>query len=348
MSGPVRPMHICFVGYMVGRRPGRVTSQGLIVSRLLEQAGYLVTCVSSVPNRVLRMLDTVSTLLLRLGSTDVVVVETYSGLSFVLADVASCIARWFGRPVILVLHGGALPEFTARFPRWTRRVLGRASRLVAPSPYLARTAVRLGLEAHVIPNVVVRLSDYPYRRRGRLRPRMFWMRAFHEIYNPLMAVRVLARLRESYPDATLTMAGQDKGMLDEVRRFAKARGLEKAVRFPGFLDYGGKVREAEDCDICINTSRIDNMPVAVIEACAIGMPVVATDVGGIRDLLTECETALLVPPDDDRAMADSVARLLGDESLAGRLSQNGRVLALRCSWEQVYPQWAGIFEKVLR
>lgn len=348
LSAPARPMHICFVGYMVGRRAGYVTSQGLIVSRLLEQAGYLVTCVSSVPNRVLRMLDTVLTLLCRLWSADVVVVETYSGPSFFLADVASGMARLFGRPVVLVLHGGALPEFSRRFPRWTRRVLARASHLVAPSPYLARLANQLRLKVQVIPNVVVRLGEYPYRRREEVRPRLFWMRAFHEIYNPLMAVRVLGRLRAVYPDATLIMAGQDKGELGAVQQFARACGLEDVVRFPGFLDFDGKTREAFRCDVCINTNRVDNMPVAVVEACAMGLPVVATSVGGIRDLLTDGETGLIVPDGDDRAMADAVASLVENAALAAKLSENGRALAMRSSWEQVQPQWAAVFAKVSR
>jgi glycosyltransferase involved in cell wall biosynthesis len=169
------------------------------------------------------------------------------------------------------------------------------------------------------------------------------MRSFHPIYNPLMALRVLRRVRETLPDATLTMGGQDKGLAAGLRRDAARLGVADAVRFVGFLDLAGKAREGGAADIFINTSRIDNTPVAVIEAGAMGLPVVSTDVGGIRDLLSDGVSGLLVPDGDVDAMADAILRLVGDPPLAERLSTNGRVLAETSSWEHVRACWARLF-----
>lgn len=147
--------------------------------------------------------------------------------------------------------------------------------------------------------------------------------------------------------ATLVMAGQNKGMEAEVRQLAKELALDGAVRFAGFLNMEDKIREGNDADIFINTNNIDNMPVSVIEACAMGLPVVATNVGGIPDLLTDEETGLLVPHDDVEAMVKAICRLLKEPGLAGRLSANGRRLAERVSWDQVYPQWERILADVM-
>jgi glycosyltransferase involved in cell wall biosynthesis len=173
------------------------------------------------------------------------------------------------------------------------------------------------------------------------------MRSFHPVYNPLMAIRVLARLRATMPTASLVMAGQDKGLEFETRRLAEALGLNGAVHFPGFLDMAAKVKEGDAADIYINTNHVDNMPVTVVEACAVGLPVVATAVGGVPDLLTDGETGLLVPDDDDQAMTTAIHRLLNDPALATRLSTNGRQLAERSSWEQVRPLWERIFAEVM-
>jgi asparagine synthetase B (glutamine-hydrolysing) len=70
-------------------------------------------------------------------------------------------------------------------------------------------------------------------------------------------------------------------------------------------------------------------------------------VGGIPDLLTDGETGLLVPDDDDEAMAKAILRLLNDPALAGRLSANGRQLAERSSWENVRLQWEELFAQVM-
>ena len=115
----------------------------------------------------------------------------------------------------------------------------------------------------------------------------------------------------------------------------------------GFLDIQGKVREGNAADIFINTNRVDNMPVGVVEACAMGLPVVATAVGGVPDLLTDCETGLLVPDSDDAAMVKAIKRLVSESGLAASLSANGRRLAERSSWESVLPQWDQVFSEVM-
>src|SRR5262245_56483075 len=143
------------------------------------------------------------------------------------------------------------------------------------------------------------------------------------------------------------MAGQDKGLEFEIRRLAEELGLNGAVHFPGFLDMAAKVKEGDAADIYINTNHVDNMPVTVVEACAMGLPVVATAVGGVPDLLTDGETGLLVPDNDDQAMTAAIQRLLNDPALAMRLSTNGRLLAERSSWEQVRPLWERIFAEVM-
>jgi glycosyltransferase involved in cell wall biosynthesis len=173
------------------------------------------------------------------------------------------------------------------------------------------------------------------------------MRSFHDVYNPAMAIRVLERLRATHSGATLVMGGQDKGTEIETRRLARRLGLEDATRFPGFLDMEGKLREGESADIFINTSHVDNMPVAVVEAAAFGIPVVSTSVGGVMDLLTDRETALLVPDGDVDAMTGAIRLLLADQELAGRLSAGGRTLAERSGWDRVRPQWDEVFVKVL-
>jgi glycosyltransferase involved in cell wall biosynthesis len=216
---------------------------------------------------------------------------------------------------------------------------------VTPSSFLATVAAVYCRAPRIIPNVID-VAAYPFRARDRVRVRLFWMRSFHQVYNPMMALRVLARVRSACPDATLVMAGQDKGLEQSVRREAARLGLNGAVRFVGFLNAAGKIREGERADIFLNTSSVDNLPGAVLEACAMGLPVVSTDVGGIRYLLNEERTGLLVPDGDCDAMADAVLRLMDEPRLAARLSTNGRRLAEQFSWERVGPQWEQLFAEL--
>jgi L-malate glycosyltransferase len=337
---------LCFVGPMIGRNPGCVTTPGEILTDLFVAAGYPVISVSGSPNRYRRLLEISSTLIRRRGDIDIQCLQVYGGRSFLVEDIASWLGQLFEWPLVMSLHGGLIPDLIRRFPRWSSRILSRADAIVAPSEYLARVVAGQGFDVEIIPNVID-LSLYPYRHRRQLSPRLFWMRTFHPSYNPEMAIRVLALVRRVVPETTLVIAGQDKGRQRAVRRLAQKLGVSDAVRFPGYLNMPAKLTEGSTADIFLNTNRVDNMPVSIIEACAMGLPVVATNVGGIPDLLIDHETALLVPDNDDQAMAAAVLRLLGDPDLAGLLSTNGRTLAERSSWEQVRPQWERLFNTLI-
>lgn len=335
-------MRICFVGAMLGRHPGFGMTQGMVLAEHFEKAGHQVVATSAVKNRYLRLLDILITLFRTRRVVDVQCLEIYGGPSFVVEDCASWLAVLFGQRLIMVLHGGALPEFVARHPRWAARVLRRADTLVAPSPFLVKAASRWGFNAKVIPNVID-LEMYPYRQRRELRPRLFWMRAFHPLWNPEMALRAFAEVRKRLPDAVMVMGGQDKGSRAEMQRLAQQLHVEDAVKFPGFLDMDAKVRAGDAADIFLNTNRVDNMPVAIVEAGAMGLPVVSTSVGGVPDLLTDGQSGLLVPDNDHEAMTEAVFRLLNDPELAARLSAGGRRVAEQSAWETVRPQWERVF-----
>jgi L-malate glycosyltransferase len=337
---------LAFVGPMIGSHRGQTTTQGLILSRLFAQAGYQVVIASGALNRYIRLADIALTLIRERHNIDILILEVYGGPSFIVEDTASALGRIFNHRIIMWLHGGAMPQFMARYPKWTKRVLRRGDLLVAPSTYLARAVETHGFKASVIPNVID-LPAYNYKQRRSLTPRLFWMRSFHPIYNPELALRALAHLRHSLPEARLVMAGKDGGSESQTRQLARQLGLESAVEFTGFLDMAGKARVGNDCDIFLNTSRIDNMPVALVEACAMGLPVVSTEVGGVTDLLANRQTGLLVMNNCEKAIAGAVEELVADANLAERLSMNGRQIAERSSWERVRPQWEKIFSEVL-
>src|SRR5688500_2380788 len=230
-----RVLHLCFVGHMLGRNPGHVTTQGQIVADLFSGDGFHVTSVSSKLNRIVRIIDIIATLVRGVKSYDVVVLETFSGLSFVMADVVSLVCKLLDLPLVMFLHGGNLPAFMRKHPRWVGRVLRRADRLASPSEFMAASFRDHGYEVAVVQNVV-EIGGYPFRERKEVRPHLVWMRSFHEIYIPEMAVHVLSGLRRIWHDATLTMAGADKGLRPRVEKLAADLGLSDSIRFVGFLD----------------------------------------------------------------------------------------------------------------
>ncbi len=330
---------------MLGTHPGRAVSQPETLATLLAADGYRTRQTSSVRQPVGRGAAMAADMVLWRAEVDVVVVAVFSGRAFAYAELASLLGRRMGKAVVLHLHGGALPTFAAAHRRRVDRVLQRADVVVAPSAYLAGAFAGRGPDVRVIPNALP-VATYRFREREAVRPRLLWMRAFEDLYRPRLAIEVLARVRSTVPGATLTMAGQDGAELGALQAEVRRMGLTEAVSFPGFLDEAAKRAAFDAHDVVLTTSRVDNMPVSVLEAAASGLPVVAFPVGGIPDLLTHDQTALLARDGDPDDMARAVGRLLTEPGLAGRLSRNGRRLAEACDWLVVRGQWDDLLARL--
>ena len=337
------------VGPLLGHHPGWVVSQGERLAERLGDDGVTVRTTSGRIGRAARAVDTGRTVRSWKGDVDVVVVMVFSGPGFAMADLATRSAGALGVPVVLWLHGGNLPGFTHRHRRWAGTVRRRAAAIVAPSPYLvgamgATTAPPPGRAPVVIPNVLAEACR-PFVPRRPLRPRLLWMRTFHPLYRPEWAIDVLARLLDHCPDATLTMAGQDRGGLSTVRTKVHDAGLDQHVRFAGFLDAPAKDHAFADHDLFVNTSAADNAPVSLLEAAAHGLPIVSTAVGGIPDLFPDGGAALLA--DDPTGLAEAAVRLLDDADLATALASAAHERARESTWERVGPRWHHLLEEVV-
>lgn len=337
MSGRRQPV-LGFVGIHAGRRKDQVISQNETLAALFESIGVRVRRTSAVKRPALRTAHQIVSLLSWRGRVDAVIVAVFSGPSFWIADFSSFLSRWNGSRTVLFLHGGALGSFGARHRRRVERVFDRADLILAPSSFLADGFRAWGYDVRLIPNVLA-IERYEHRSRPEARPRLLWMRTFFEHYNPQMAVEVLDRVVAHHPTATMTMAGADQGLLADVQALARERGLDDRITFPGYMDLEAKKAAFADHDIFLNTNRVDNMPVSVLEAAASGLVPVATSVGGIPDLLTDGVDAVLVPDEDVEAMADAVLELLSDPDRYAELGRGARALAERSSWTAVHQRW---------
>ena len=139
------------------------------------------------------------------------------------------------------------------------------------------------------------------------------------------------------------MVGPDKdGSLQTTKAFAESIGV--AVNFTGQLAKEDWWQLASEHDIFINTTHFDNTPVSVMEAMALGLPVVSTNVGGIPYLLTDKENALLVPDNDDKAMAKVILDLLEDQEKVNLITRNARSFIAQMDWKAVKEEWKGVLK----
>ncbi|HSB38404.1 MAG TPA: glycosyltransferase family 4 protein [Gaiellaceae bacterium] len=137
---------------------------------------------------------------------------------------------------------------------------------------------------------------------------------------------LLEALERIGSDCRAALVGEGPG-LQEVTSGIVARGLSGRVELLGARGDVAGVLAASD--IFVLSSRSEGLPVSILEAMAAGLPVVATDVGGVTEAVVDGETGLVVPPADPEALAAALERLVVDGGLRRRLGAAGRARALR-------------------
>lgn len=317
---------------------------GMDLASRFQACGWAVLLTSSHENRLWRLLDMVSTIFLKRQSYQIAHVDVFSGFAFLWAEVVCWALRVLRKPYVLTLHGGNLPVFVKKWPGRVRNLLSSAVVVTAPSQYLFQKMKPYCRSLEFLPNPI-NLPAYSFQERKQPVPRLVWLRAFHHIYNPSLAPRVLALLADIFPEIKLTMIGPDKrdGSFELTQKVAQDLGVQDRIIYTGSVRKT-KVPEAlQQGDIFINTTNIDNTPISILEALACGLCVVTTNVGGLPYLLEDGVDALLVPPDDPQAMANAIRCLLTEPGLAEKLSTNARRKVEGFDWSVILPQWERLF-----
>lgn len=315
----------------------------------LSSAGWQVIASSTKANRFYRLGDMLRTAYRNRAQYDIAQVDVYSGSAFIWAEAVCALLRQMKKRYVLTLHGGNLPVFAKRAETRIRRLFDSAAAITVPSPYMLDQMRPYSDQLLLLPNPL-NISNYDFRLRTMPAPKLMWLRAFHETYNPSLAPKVISLLSPQFPDIHLTMVGPDKGdgALQNAQKVAVELGVSEKISFPGSVPKKDVPHWLNSGDIFINTTNIDNTPISVLEAMACGLPVVSTNVGGLPYLLEHEKDALLVPPNDPQAMAEAVKQILTQPTFAEQLSRNARTKAERFDWSAILPQWESLLLSILK
>ena len=310
----------------------------------LEAEGYEIIYASNKLNKLMRLVDMTTAILKHKNEIDVVLIDTYSTAAFYFAWMAAYVCRKIGLPYIPLLHGGNLPYRMNNSPVLSSQLFANSYTNVALSPYLQKELAQRQFKATLIPNAID-IDDYPFKERTQISPRLLWVRSFHQIYDPEMALQVLKQLLNKYPGATLTMVGPDKdGTLQKCKDLSVALGIEKNVHFYGRLNKQEWVKRAVDHDIFINTSTTDNLPFSIIEAMALGMIIISTNVGGIPHLIND-RNGIMVDNGDVGAMVKNIENVLINNT-ANEYSKQARITAGQYDWNVVKHKWIALLDSI--
>jgi glycosyltransferase involved in cell wall biosynthesis len=256
------------------------------------------------------------------------IVHANSSKAGVLGRLAALLT---GVPVtVFTVHGWAFKAYTgfaSKLYRTADRVMARATTVticVAESERAAGLAAGTCQAARtiVIPNAIdVRAAPRAHHEADR--PQIVMVGRLAWPKDPATLIQALARVRGAEFSALIMGDGRDRPVVEALIRDS---GLTASVELAGDCDdVPDRLAQA---DIFVLASRSEGGPISILEAMAAGLPVVASDVGGVSEFVEDGETGLLVPPGDPAALAAAIERMLLDPELRRHLGAAGRRRAL--------------------
>ena len=162
---------------------------------------------------------------------------------------------------------------------------------------------------------------------------------FHPQKNHPGLLRSFRELLKTHENCILTLLG-DGDTRKDMEALAQELGISEKVRFCGVQS--NVYPYFHDADLFVLPSNYEGMPMTIIEAMATGLPIAATAVGGVPDMLTDGDNALLTAC-DERAFTDAMARLIADEALRERLGRQARADSVRFSAEEMARHYVEIY-----
>ncbi|MDA8819492.1 glycosyltransferase family 4 protein [Schleiferiaceae bacterium] len=291
--------------------------------RILRNLGHEVKTSGHSGYQIIRLLSFfLAQIGGRLNGISLILIDVFSTRAFYFAVFCSFFSRLLRIKYGLILHGGNLPARFKTSRRLSRYILNNAVFVSSPSNYLANSAkTHFDIEVIVIPNPIqVTLNSLNLERLNRI----FWVRSLNSIYNPEMAVEVLKEINSAGLDFELIFIGPgDPNRINAVRELASNYGLSDKVILKGRMEREEWQDFSRNGKYFINTTNVDNTPSSVIEAMALGLIPISTNVGGIPYILEDGADGMLVEANDSRAMAETIVTLEKDEKLIMKLRRNG-------------------------
>ncbi|HET7717797.1 MAG TPA: glycosyltransferase family 4 protein [Bauldia sp.] len=237
-------------------------------------------------------------------------------------------ARALGVPYVLHLHSGRYEQFLDTSPASLvasiRTMFVRSAYVIVLGDYWARAVASRFPEVEsklvVLPNACP--GGERLRRVDEAGPvQILFLGKLVKAKGISELIGALGKLRER-SDWVATIAGD--GDIETWRRQADSLGIGERVDFPGWLGPEEAWMRLGQADIFVLPSHVENLPVALVEAFGMGLPIVTTPVGAIPEVVRDGDNGILVPPGDVEALAGALRRLLDEPELRRRLGDQAQ------------------------
>jgi len=266
------------------------------------------------------------------------------GFGHLLVDFAALLCAITGKRYVVTLHGfpsspqkvGGIIKFLYSIYLFTagRLTLHKASKITVVSSAIKEEAVAYGVDEN---RIVVIPNGLDLAKYGRIKDSIEFRRKFeidledhlivsvgilHERKGFQYLIRAMNLIKKQYENIKLAVVGGDGGYEEKLKELTRQLQIEDKIVFTGFLDFKMKLMAMSEAEVFVIPSLVEPFGLVALEAMACGRPIVAARVGGLKDVLDEGKTGLMMKPGSAEALADAIVRLINHKDLRLRLSRN--------------------------
>lgn len=313
---------------------------GTPVSQRLQAAGIRLVFLDKKPGLDLLCIPRLRKLI-RAEKPDVIHVHLYA------LKYAGIAAMGMKIPMVQTIHNVA--SYDAEHDKSINQMLYKSGRVtpVSLSREIQKTVTEFyGLSESETPviyngidlNRCIPKEDYALRQP----PEIIHVGRFWEQKNHACMIHAVKLLKEQGQPVKLRFFG-DGPLMEQTKQLAAEQGVTDCLEFCGVSDR--IFPHLNHADLFILPSKWEGMPMTIIEAMGTGLPVIASDVGGVADMISPEHNGILISPDAAR-LAEAITRLLDRAELRARLGENAKIEAIRFSGQTMAKRYLSLYREL--
>lgn len=292
------------------------------------------------------------------------IIHIHSGISIPLI-AGYILAKRMSKPLVITWHGDSIraPDqgrycgpvagsATIAYKYVIHHILQHADVIISvSSKYIERSQFLkpYGKKIKCIPNGINIEDFHPSESKENIKSDLklggktivLFLGSLYPIKGPDVLLKTIPAIVEKNSNVRFVFAGG--GNSQQYINMARDLGISNYVRFPGYLNQSEKLAYLQASEVFVLPSRMECFPLVCLEAMASGLPVIASNVGGIPDAIKDNENGLLIPPEDHQALSNSILMLLNDDKLRKDLGEKGSTKASHYSWAAIAEETVKVY-----
>ncbi|PFX98197.1 hypothetical protein COL41_04180 [Bacillus mycoides] len=299
----------------------------------LEYIGVCTSGNSSFIGKILELLVAILMFFLKIiiFRPDIVHINTSSNASFYRKYIFVVLAKILRKRVVLHIHSGAFLTFyeetSLNVQKLIRHALNISDMVLVLTDFWRaefKKTIKFDTPICILSNFIDILK---YRNNGekyiKNQKRVLFLGKISTKKGVYDILESISSVSKKYPNIEFVFAGN--GHPEEIKQFTnkiKHMGVSENVNYLGWINFNIKKKYLHESDILVLPSYQEAFGIVLIEAMAVGLPIIASNIGGIPDVVKDRENALLIEPGDVSSLKESILEIFDDDILSNKLKSN--------------------------